>query len=126
MDNASAIIQQHLADIEETAARHSANVLKAQDAIIAAHALVDLLKAHGAPEEMDVSVLHLSDKASPIIYPHHKGDDTGTMAAIVSAGLQITDVSAGYKPEISRLSVQGFEPVELFVSASACPWKQAA
>lgn len=124
--DSTAIIQRHLAEIEETAAQHSANVLKAQDDIIAAQALVDLLKAHGAPEEMSVTVLHLGDTARPLIYPQHAGDDSSTLAAISGAALQITAVTAGYKPEISRLHVQGFDQIELYVKASACQWQVAA
>lgn len=124
--DSTAIIQRHLAEIEETAAQHSANVLKAQDAIIAAHALVDLLKAHGAPEDLSVSLCQFHETATPLIYPHRHGGDAATLAAIDRAGLKIVGAEMGYYEATTRLSIEGHETVELYVSSSACPWQQSA
>lgn len=119
------LIQAELTRIENEAVRQSSQLLAAQDRFVAAHVLVDLLKAHGAEEGLHVSpIYHSGIDASFLIYP--QGDSAQTVAAIERAGLTIDKVREGYTEKVTHIALHGYAGVELYVNRSAMEWQVAA
>ena len=123
--DANALIQAELTRIEDEAARQSSQLLAAQDSFVAAHVLVDLLKAHGADDDLRVTpIYHAYIGASMLIYP--RGDSTKTVAAIERAGLTIDRIREGYNVNVTHIDLRGYAGVELYVHRSAMEWQVAA
>lgn len=118
------LIQSELTRIEEQATRETRLFLEAQDSFIAAHVLVELLKKHGADEDLHVTPLYHSHRAEMLLYP---GDhSTETVAAIQAAGIEIVEVRRGYNDDVSKLLLRGYDNVEVFVRRNAMDWRAAA
>ena len=123
--DANTLIQAELTRIENEAARQSSQLLGAQDRFVAAHVLVDLLKAHGAEEGLHVSpIYHWGIDASFLIYP--QGDSAQTVAAIERAGLTIEQVCQGFSDATTRIVLHGYANVEVYVKRSELEWQVAA
>lgn len=122
--DANPLIQTELTRIEDEARRQTTLFLAAQEAFVAAHALVDRLKQYGATEDLHVTPMYCLDKASMLIYPGR--DSAMTVAAIQAAGLEISEVRCGYKDDVSQLLLRGYETVEVYVSRGALDWRAAA
>ena len=124
--DANALIQAELTRIENEAARQTRQLLAAQDSFIAAHVLLDLLKANGADEGLDVTPIYHGDPngAAMVIYPGFHSDRTVT--AIERADLTIDKVSEGFNQDTTRITVLGYPCVEVYVRRSAMEWQVAA
>ena len=97
--DAAALIQDELHRIEERAARETSHLLAAQDAFLAAHRLVALLKTHGAAGDLTVTAIYHSRAASIVLYPSK--EYTKTLSAIHSSGIEIVGVRRGYANDLS-------------------------
>ena len=98
--DANALIQAELTRIEDEAARQSSQLLAAQDSFVAAHVLVDLLKANGADDGLDVTTVYHNrpNGAAMVIYPGFHSDRTVT--AIDRAGPFDTEEEAANAPQL--------------------------
>lgn len=124
--DATALIQTELDRIEAKAEAQCAALLKIQDKLIAAHALVDLLKAHGAPTDMDVTICYQSYGADTDIFADIFNRDDTTIAAITAAGLTIDRIERGFNDETTLVHLTDYPDANLYVRASAIDWRQAA
>ena len=120
----NALIQAELTRIEEEAARKTAQLLAVQDDYVAAHVLVDLLKAHGAAEDLQVTPIYHQSRPAIVIYPGFCSDKT--VAAIERAGVTIDKVCEGFNADTTLIALHGYANVELYVKRSAMEWRTAA
>jgi len=120
----NALLQTELTRIEEEAATHTHLIIEAQDAFVAAHVLLALLKKHGADEELNVTPLYFTHKVAMILYPGNHSDET--LASIHSADIEIIEVRRGFNDDTTKLVLRGYESVEVYVSRNVMDWRNAA
>lgn len=112
-----------LARIEQDAAEKTQQLLDNQDAFFRGHALVDLLKAHGAPDETSLNVVFYGTTERPgfIIYADNIRDNPEAVFHAIQDSRAPYQIGAGYSDDVRRLRVEGYEGVEIALPAALFP-----
>lgn len=117
-------IQAAITAIEESAARQTANLLKIQDDYLLALQLVALLKLHSQPEgtldELEVALVDMYSNTALNIY----GGNTSPGAineALQAAGIAVERITQGYRANIRRWHLAGYEQTVLYMPAALVP-----
>lgn len=112
-----------LARIEQEAARNTQQLLDNQDAFLRGHALVDLLKAHGAPDDTELTVGYLSGTESPnfVIYATNPRENPEAVFHAVQDSRAPYQIGAGYSDDVRRIRVEGYEGCCIALPAALFP-----